>query len=396
MLAMAAIFLPAAAYCQSVFQPYASAQYEYNNNVFALPNSSAAVAASGDPRLGDSDLRTVAGFEEDYLFGHQRFYATMEGRYIDYDHFSYLTHPEYLIKLGLDWNLTHVIYGTFLGSVEHVMAAFADRQTQTELALNLDRNAVAKINVRIAPEWRLETSATYHDLSSPIQDYPDYGLTETIGHAALKYLGFANLTYGLSADYTDGNYRNAPTPGSYIQSVFDLTMAYQATGLSTFNLAVGRTRRDESSAQENLSEWTGDLAYTRKFGGKTSITLEGVRAVNNYIGAGGSELDTTARLVVNYQATFKTGIAVNAQYTWSDFLSQTVPGSDVLGRKDKTPLASVKINYQALRWLLIQPYFNYQRRNSNQDFNEFSSTIFGIQVLAKRPAPPQANVLPAR
>jgi hypothetical protein len=395
-LAVVAIFLSGAAHCQSVFLPYASAQYEHNNNVFALPNSAAAVAASGDPQLGDSDLRTVAGFEEDYLFGRQRFYATVEGRYIDYDHFSYLNHSEYLAKLALDWNLTHVIYGTFLGSIEHVMAAFAQQQTTTQLAINTDRNAIAKFNVRLAPEWRLETSATYHDLDSPIQNYPDYGLTETMGHAALKYLGFANLTYGISADYLDGNYRNAPTPGSYTQSVLALTMAYQATGLSSFNMTVGRTRRDEGQDQPNVSEWTGALGYTRQLGGKTTITLTGSRAVNSFIGVGGSELDTAARIDLHYQATFKTGFSVRAQYAWEDFLSQTVPGSDDMGRKDKTPSIAAKINYQPLLWLTIQPYFNYQKRNSNQEANTYSATSIGVQVLAKRPAPPQTSVLPLR
>jgi hypothetical protein len=62
-----------------------------------------------------------------------------------------------------------------------------------------------------------------------------------------------------------------------------------------------------------------------------------------------------------------------------------------LGRKDRTPGATFKLNYQVLRWLLIQPYANYQRRSSNQQGFDFSSTIVGIQILAKVPAPPQAK-----
>src|SRR5271166_1069868 len=156
-LVLVVAFASGAAYGQSVFLPYASTQYEYNNNVFALPNSTAALAASGDSRLGDSDLRAVAGIDESYLLGRQRFYATVEGRYIDYEHFGYLSHAEYLAKLGLDWKLSNIFDGTLLDSIEQVMAPFADRNTQTQLALNLDRHSIAKLNVRIAPEWRLET-----------------------------------------------------------------------------------------------------------------------------------------------------------------------------------------------------------------------------------------------
>jgi hypothetical protein len=386
--ALIGLLASAAACGESTFLPYASTQYEHNSNVFALPNSAAAAAAGGDPTLGDSDLKTVAGFEEDYLWDRQRLYATAEGRYIEYDHFGYLSHYEYLAKLGLDWKLLSAFDGTFLGSDERSMAPFANRDTQTELAINSDRHAIAKFNFRIAPEWRLETGVDYHNLDSPIQDFPDYGLTETISHAALKYLGFSNLTYGISADYSDGRYRNAPLVGTYTQTVLGLTMTYAASGLSSFNGAIGHTQRDQGEDQGNISAITGELGYTRRLSGKTSIHIDYTRAVNSYIGAGGSELDSTAGVTLNYQPTFKTGIALGFQEVWSNFVGETIPGSDVAGRKDKSPAASLKINYQALRWLLIQPYFNYQRRSSNEEFFDYSGTIIGIQILAKRPAPP--------
>jgi hypothetical protein len=388
-LAVVYIFASAAVYGQTTFLPYASTQYEHNNNVFDLPNSSAAVSNNGDPTLGDSDLKTVGGADINYLWGRQRFYSTLEGRYIEYDHFSYLSHSEYLAKVALDWKLLSAFDGTFLGSIERVMAPFAERNTQTALAVNLDRHAIGKFNFRITPEWRLETSVDYHDLDSPIQDFPEYGLTETTGHAAIKYLGFSNLTYGFSADYIDGKYRNAPVPGTYNQTNLDLTMGYAASGLSSFNGAIGHTQRNQGQDQGNISALTGDLGYTRKLTGKTSMHLDVTRTVNSYIGAGGSEIDSIASIQLNYQPTYKTGMTFEYQYVWSKFEGQTIPGSDVLGRKDRTPAASFKLNYQALRWLLIQPYVNYQRRSSNEEDFNFSDTIIGIQILAKRPAPPQ-------
>jgi hypothetical protein len=387
-LALITVTASGSAFGGSTFLPYASTQYEHNNNVFALPNSSAALVASGDPRLGDSDLKTVAGFEEDYLWDRQRLYGTLEGRYIEYDHFSSLSHSEYLAKLGLDWKLFSALDGTFLGSQERAMAPFANRDTQTQLAINLDRHATGKFNFRIAPEWRLETSIDYHNLNSPIQDFPDYGLTETTSHAGLRYLGFSNLTYGISADYLDGRYRNAPVVGTYNQTNLDLTMTYMASALSSFTGAVGHTQRDQGQNQGNVSAVNGELGYTRRLSGKSSIHLDFTRAVNSYIGAGGSELDSTINVTLNYQPTFKTGITIGLQQIWSHFEGQTIPGSDVLGRKDRTPAASFKLNYQALRWLLIQPYANYQRRSSNNEIFNFSGTIIGVQILAKKPPPP--------
>jgi hypothetical protein len=372
----------------STFLPYASEQYEHNSNVFALPNSAAAVAFNGDPRLGDSDLKTVAGFEEDYVWDRQRLYSTFEGRYFRYDHFDELSHYEYLAKAGLDWKLLSAFDGTFLGSFERYMAPFANRDTQTALAVNLERHGIGKFNFHISPEWRLETSVDYHDLDAPVQGFPNYGLTETTGLAALKYLGFSNLTYGISADYIDGKYRNAPLVGTYNQTDIDLTATYAATGLSSFDGAVGHTQRDQGLNQGNISAITGALGYSRRFSGKTLIHVGYTRAANSYIGAGGSELDSTVSATLDYQPTYKTGMSFGFSETWSDFTGQTIPGSDVIGRRDRSPAATFKLNYQATRWLLIQPYANYARRSSTFELYNYSGTIIGIEVLWKKPVPP--------
>jgi hypothetical protein len=385
--ALIGVFASGAAFGGSTFLPYASVQYEHNNNVFALENSASAVAASGDPTLGDSDLKSVAGFEEDYLWDRQKLTGIFEGRYIDYDHFSSLNHSEYLAKLDFDWKLFSMLDGSFLGSQERVMAPFANRDTETQLAIDIDRHGTGKFNVRLSPEWRLETSVDYHDLSAPIQGFPDYGLTETTALAAVKYLGISYFTYGFSADHVDGRYRNAPVDGTYNQTDLDLTMTYKATGLSSFTGAIGHTERDQGQNQGNVSAITGELGYLRQLSGKTSIHLDYTRAVNSYIGAGGSELDSTLNATISYQPTYKTGITVGYQRIWSDFDAQTIPGTNVLGRKDSSTGATFKMNYQALRWLLIQPYVNYQKRSSNDEIFGYSGTIVGIQILAKEPAP---------
>jgi len=377
------------ALAQSEFLPYASTQFEHNNNIFALPNSAAAVMANGSPQLGDSDLKTIAGFDENYLWDRQRFYATVEGRYQDFDHFTDLNHYEYLAKGGLDWKLFSAFDGTLSYSQERVMAPFQNRDSQTELELNLERIAIAKVNFTLTPEWRLETSETYHDLDSPIQDFPDYGLSEETTHIALRYLGVANLTFGVSADYLDGEYRNAPLLGNYDQRSAGLTMTYALSGLSTFNGAVGYSKRDLGEGQGTLSGVTGNLGYTRNLGPKTAVFVNLSRNINSYVGAGGSELDSTALVGVNYQATFKIGLVLQGQYTKSDFTGQTVPipgGIDQAGRVDHLPGATFKMDYQALRWLLIQPYAIYQRRSSNFEAFEFSSTTIGIKILVKKPA----------
>ena len=215
------------------------------------------------------------------------------------------------------------------------MASFANRDTTTALAINLDKNGIAKFNFRISPEWRLETSATYHSLDAPVQGFPNYGLSETTGLVALKYSGFSDLTYGISADYVNGSFRNAPSAGSYIQRDVDLTATYKATGLSSFDGMIGHTTRDQGLLQGSTSAFTGKLDYLRQLSGKTAIEVGFMRAVNSYIGSGGSELDSTANITFNYHVTYKTSMSFAVSETWSTFTGQTIagPGAIVAGRR---------------------------------------------------------------
>ena len=376
------------ALAQSTFLPYASTQFEHNNNIFYLPSSQATYAAGGIDQFGDSSLKTIGGAEEDYYWGRQRFYATAEGRYIDYDHYTYLNHSEYLLRLGLDWKLLTAFDGTFLGSLERYMAPFANRNTFTALSVDLDRSTSAKFNTRLSPEWLLVTSVYYHDLDAPIEDYPNYGLTETTARAVLQYLGVANLTFGIAAEYLDGRYRNAPIEGTYNQTSVGLTMAYAVTKLSSFKGVVGYTERQQGQNQGTVSAVTGEIGYTRALTGKTSFTLDYLRAVNSYVAAGGSELDSTLSLRASHQLTYKIGIAAGIQEMRSDFQGQTIPGSNTVGRRDRTPQADLRITYDVRRWLMIQPYVTYQRRTSNVELDGFSSNIVGIKIQAKMQPPP--------
>jgi hypothetical protein len=384
---------------QSGILPYVGETYEHNNNVFYLPNSTFAVAGNGDPQMSDSLSRTVGGADINYLFDRQRLFATLEGRYIDYEHFKYLDHSEYMANGGLDWKLLGTFDGLLYGKIERYMAPFEDRNSNTSLTVDLDRRVGANFNIQLMPEWRLETGADYHDLSAPIIDYPDYGLAEETGKVALRYGGLANLTYGVLVDYVHGEFRNAPAPGDYNQEDADLTMSYKATGLSSFIGSVGYSRREQSGeGQGNTSGISGDIGYTRVLTGLTSVNAELSRAINSYIASGGSQLETTAAVRLNFQPTYKTGMNLGFQYIWSKFNGGTIinaetnPGADVAGQSYHSPKATFKLNYQALHWLLIQPYATYERRASGLLVLNYTGTIVGIEFLVKRPAVTQPQV----
>ncbi len=381
--ATAAVFgwmlIPSVVWAQLEVNPYVDSHYEHDSNVFRSPNSQANLLNLGDPTLGDSDLKYVAGFNATYQWSQQSLTAQLEGRKIDYDHYSDLNHNEYLADLVLKWKLTSLWDGTVEGRRESAMAPFY-LGNSTLLTINVDTQLTGRFNLHFAPDWRLEGSAEAHELDSPLQNYPDFVDREALTHLAIVNVGTTNLTYGVAYDRADGKFENAPSVGPYTQNSESLTVTYLVSGLTTMNAAAGYTNRIQAANAQSVSAVTGSLAFSRQLTGKTSVNLQVARAVNSYLAAGASEIDTSATLGLLWQATRKIGVAVNAGYVKSKFVGQSIPGAGDNGRVDHSPSESLDINYQVMRRLKLHAYLNKQSRTSDVYLFNFSDTIVGIEA----------------
>jgi Putative beta-barrel porin 2 len=376
----AACAAPHPAFAQVTFNPYADAHYEYDSNVFRVQNSQANLIAIGDPTLADKDLRGVIGAEGTYRWSEQKLTATVEGRRTIYDHFSDLDHNEYLADVALDWKTTSLLDGIFEARQEQLMAPFANGNS-TQLTVDVDRKISETLNLNVNPDWRVEAGVYSHNLKAPLQDFPDFVERETGTQLALVNRSIAHLAYGISVDHISGRYENAPDVGSYNQTDAQFTANYTISALSTFKGAVGYTKRSQTG--DSVSGITGLIGYTRQLTAKTSITLNAARAVNSYVAAGGSEIDTGGTVMVSWQATYRINVELTGGYIHSSYVGEFVPGSPgsvTAGRVDKSPQGALNVNYQILRHLKLHGYVSYQSRSSDLDFYNYKDTTVGIEA----------------
>ena len=373
----AALAAPHFAAAQATANPYADAHYEYDSNVFRVQNSHANLIAIGDPTLADEDLKAVVGVDGTYLWSEQKLTATLEGRRFIYDHFSALDHNEYLADAALKWKTTSLLDGTIEARQEQLMAPFT-LGNSSQLTVDVDRKISGGLNLNFNPDWRLESTVYSHNLKAPLQNFPDFVERETGTQLALLNRSVAHLTYGITVDHISGRFENAPDVGNYNQTDAQFTANYAVSALTSFKGALGYTKRDQVG--QSLSAVTGMLGYTRQLTAKTNLTVNVIRAVNNYVAAGGSELDTSATLGLNWQATYKILVAVSGGYTHSSFVGQFVPGSLTVGRADNLPTGSLNVNYQIFRRALLKAYLQRQSRTSNIDIYQFSDTTVGIEA----------------
>jgi len=376
--------LPLAAKAGGVLTPYAAEDIEHNTNIFDLPKSGGTPVGKNGPTFADTFFDTRAGIEGTYLLDRQKFFGTAEFRHFDYDNFTDLNHNEELFDGGVNWKLARNVDGLFEYRHEQRIVQFQDLAASTTLILETENNVTASVNVNLTPEWRLESLARDHLLSSPRNDVPGLSLHEDSIREGLKYLGVANLAAGVEAEYLDGKYNHDPLAlnPNYHQITAAFAATYVISGLTNFTGNLGYSRRADPS-NSGLSGATGSLVYRHSMTAKTSVNVQVSRALNTYVTTGGNEIDTSAGATVNYQATYK--ILVRAGYSYTDSKFPGTPnGATTIDRADHLQFATLDLTYQVLHWLSIRPYARYQARHSNLETFTFDGNVIGVELLAKQ------------
>ncbi len=367
------------------FDPYAAYTLDHTSNLFALPEQGAA-GTGGTPPVGDTVSTFLAGFDSNFTYGRQRFRATIEGRRLVYDQFTYLDHDEYLADLGLDWKLGRIFDGKIDALSDRRIVTFADRTT-TQLTINTDKDLKGTFNVAVTPVWRLESNLGSHTLDSPLQTAPDFSLHEVSSGLGVKYVGVANLAYGLEYERLDGTYKGAPGALNYQQSSEQFAVNYAVSGLTKLNAAIGYTNRNLEGSVASVSGVTGALGYLRQLTGKTAINVQLTRAVNSYYNTGASELDTGGIAGVTWQALPKLLVELNYQRVHSVFEGQTLQAADTVGRVDNGHNEGLVLKYQWLRSVIIRPYVHRETRDSNIALFNYHNTSYGVEIRWQRANP---------
>lgn len=366
------------AFSQSEFQPYASSSYQYDSNLFDLPSSAVPPGISNS----DSTLKYVAGLHGDARWSQDEFTCDLEGRRFNFDRNSYLDYNSYLLSGRLAWVLGSVVQGSVGVRQEQLLEPFA-QEASTTLAMEKDRVADTLVRIGLQPRWHVELGAKYHQIDAPQIDLPNFGLHETTGTAALKYLVMAKLELGVDAQYLAGDVYGAPGILPYRQKTADFSANYAATGISSFTASAGYTKRTAPLLEAgNYSGPTGTLEYTRKLTGKTSLNLQLSRVVNSYVAQGNAEIDTIANASIDWKATRKINVGLKLSETHGVFTGQPLVLGYLTGLRDQYLQMALDVRYKPARWMLFRLYGQYQRRNANEALFTFNGDTIGLEVRA--------------
>jgi hypothetical protein len=381
---MAAVLMPAPWSCWAEVTVAASgsARYEHDSNVFDL-QSGFPVPGTTDFTRADSLYTYGAAVDVNYFWDRQQLFATLADNEIQYGHFTQLNHNEYNVDLGLNWKLLHSLDGSLETVRIRTMVPFTNTQG-SEFALQTEQRETGKLGYEFIPDWRVEGTGGYRTLDQSFTLAPSLDLHESSGTVAVKYLGRAGLTSGLSGGYTVGDYTGpgAAFNPSYHQTTLAVTALYMPTGRSSLNGSLGYSDRKSDSQLNSVSGFTGELDFESQLTGKTSMHVLVNRGINSYVSNLGSEIDSVGAFTVRWQTTYLLGVI--AGYTWTERQlpgqGNNPPGSD---RTDHLQSVSLNLDYEPFRWLSLMPYVNYQTRKSNFIGGDFNASVVGIYFTAQ-------------
>ncbi|MFL6604065.1 MAG: hypothetical protein ACJ8R9_22430 [Steroidobacteraceae bacterium] len=374
------------------FSPLATVSVSHNSNVFARPNDAPPFASTGNTELGDTISRYLARATGAFDWGLDRLSVNAQAERFQYNRFSQLDHTETKFGGSFDWHLGGTIDGTLEYSQRRAMASLADTFAE-QLEIQTDKVASGTFRYLVTPQWRIDLQPTWHEFASPLPLYPDFGDKDTGVAASLNYLGIQRLTAGLRFEYLDGRYRGIINATKYHQTTGQLTAHYAVSGFSSFDGDVGYTKRENSfvngadalqnpdSLAGNTTGLTGSLGFRRVLSVKTSAGLRVFREIASYVAGANSEISSGGEADLKWEPDVKFTIILRHRLA-TQSIQGTLATAAFAGRTDHTQDSELDVEYHALQWLTLRPYFLRNWRSSNLHDANFNSSVVGLDLTA--------------
>jgi hypothetical protein len=266
--------------------------------------------------------------------------------------------------------------------LEDIGGAEATQKTATTV--------LGALQVHPTQSWQIGLSQGWTRAKQPLPDASNYKFNVDTTTVSLGFLSAGPVVPGIAAIQSRTRYSGIGDATRIREQTIFGTLSYRTAGFSTFTLSAGRTWRvthliepstdPEALASEGkTSAFTGNLGFQRKLTAKTSINLSAVRDFQQYAAGTNKTLGTGFGGGVNWTATPKLSVVIDALYSWVNIDDLLVAGL-ILQRKDLVRTHSVTVSYLATRRVSITGHLSRLMRNSTVGSAQFNNTTAGLDL----------------
>jgi hypothetical protein len=381
------------------YNPFATIDVQHSSNIFSLPDKQTLAPGAS---FEDTITRYIVGGTADFDWGGpDKLLFNAQGSRLQYAENSQQSHWESTFGGLFDWRLGPVFSGNVHLSQARTLSAPGDTLSQ-QLNIQTDRVVAGTFRTLVTPRWRVDLEPEWHQLSSPLPLFPEFGYRETSAAVSILYLGISKLTAGVRGSYLDGSFHHIVDATKYNQKTVELTSAYAVTGLTTLDMKLGYTWRNSSlinpadaadaadagvvgaqgTTLGSTNSYTGSLGLSRQLTVKTGLNLRVFREVESSVAGANPDISTGVEGGIKWDPDFRFQLGLSYRYA-----KQTIEGtqaiSDFTGRDDRINGAELSVKYQAFSWLSVRPYGSRFTRSSNLARASYNTTLVGIAFSAQ-------------
>lgn len=356
-----------------VFNVSVSQTLTYDDNLFRLPAGANPSTGGGSTSRVDSISHTGVRLTADKPVGRQVLHAAVGMTKVRYDRHRQLDGELSSHAASWDWAFGRQWSGVLSYSSAQTIPGFGDYRAQVRDILTTDALAVRAV-YGFHPDWRLilgaaSTRATHSASVNAIGD----SRVES-ADAGLRYVPGTGKEFGLRVRHAEGSYPNRQAvagnliDNGYAEDGIDLDAAWQFSGASNFQGAIGQTRRSHNDIPgRDFSGTTGRLNWTWQPTGRTSLGFGARREIGSQddLFATYTVIDAMT-LTAGWQPTAKLSFSARGELRRRD--QQGDPAS-VIGnaptRSDDDRILSLGVGYAAMRDLRLNLSLREERRESN-------------------------------
>lgn len=308
-----------------VFSLVTSGVWQYQDNVFYLPDASEPTSFGPNTPRGDHSWTATLGFTADKMVGRQRLTASASQSAVRYNDLTLLDYEGQNIAAGWQMQVGSDFSGSLRYTNRKYLGGFGDFRS-TVLAKNIIDSESLRFDgaYKIDAYWSLfgGVSKDTQRNSTAIRRRNDVDIDRL--EAGVRYTTRGGTTFEMLGRRTDGDYpQRLPIfnqTNSFKQKDIEARIRWQPVGHSRLSGAIGQSKREhENVPQRDYDDVYGRVAWEWQPSGHTAVNFQAERQISALDDNFSSYFRTTTYSIAPvWQATGKIRVDGRAQWVARD------------------------------------------------------------------------------
>jgi len=360
----------------------------HDSNLFRLPSGIDPAPLIGRSSPSETINITTLGASYQRSYSLQRVELDVRVTDYRYQNFDYLSFLAKNYRAAWNWSYTPHVYGLLRTTRDQSLNSFTDFRGFNQRNLRTDDATDFTATYELDARWRLNggLSRTSRSNSEPFTAEAD--TRNTAVQAGVRYV----LPSGSSAGYrirsTDGRYttrRVIPNAGffdtDFTQTDNILSATWAVSQATRAEFSVGhRSRSYPNYPQRNFNDFLGSASVNWTYSGKGGVVAAWTRELDTFETANFNftQIDRFSIGPV-WQISPKTTVRARYEHAIRDFKG-TPTGLVTAQRRDTTNDASISIDWEPYRFLLLSASLQNSRRSSTAPGLGFNSNALNFSA----------------